>query len=288
MPENGHALGPSPPLPDLRPRRLLRQLAGPPRHEARPPHPSPGGRVLRARRALGLVLRRSGKNCLSRSGRAVPASAREVADASAFGRPFASLRMRSRGRSMAEHDLHAIAFPKLDEAQLAALGRCPLTRRKHYRDGEALFEAGDRDPKFFVIKSGEVEIVDESGEPPKTVTVHRPGRVHRRRGAADRRPGDRQRRRPGRLRSLRGVARRPAAAPEQPPGPGRRHPAGVHRPAATPARVGRLHGPARDRLALLAGHLPGPRLPGQEPGAVHLAGPGGRPAGEASCSSSSG
>ena len=28
----GHALGPSPPLPELRPRRLLRQLAGPPRH----------------------------------------------------------------------------------------------------------------------------------------------------------------------------------------------------------------------------------------------------------------
>ena len=33
MPEAGHALGSSPALPELRPRRLLRQLAGPPRHE---------------------------------------------------------------------------------------------------------------------------------------------------------------------------------------------------------------------------------------------------------------
>ena len=36
-PEDGHALGPPPPLPDLRPRRLLRQLAGPPRHAPFPP-----------------------------------------------------------------------------------------------------------------------------------------------------------------------------------------------------------------------------------------------------------
>ena len=76
---------------------------------------------------------------------------------------------------MAEHDLHAVAFPKLDEAQLAALGRCPLTKLRQYRDGEKLFEAGDRDSKFFVVKSGEVEIVDESGETPKTVAVHGPG-----------------------------------------------------------------------------------------------------------------
>ena len=74
---------------------------------------------------------------------------------------------------MAEHDLRAVAFPRLDEAQMAALGRCPLTTLKRYRDGEKLFEAGERDFKFFVVKSGEVEIVDESGETPKTVTVHR-------------------------------------------------------------------------------------------------------------------
>ena len=44
---------------------------------------------------------------------------------------------------MAEHDLRAVAFPKLDEAQLAALGRCALTKLKQYRKGEKLFEAGE-------------------------------------------------------------------------------------------------------------------------------------------------
>src|SRR5437899_1987280 len=76
---------------------------------------------------------------------------------------------------MAEHDLHAIAFPKLDEAQIAALGRCIRATLKRYRAGEKLFEAGERDFKFFVVKSGEVEIVDESGDKPQTLTVHGPG-----------------------------------------------------------------------------------------------------------------
>jgi thioredoxin reductase (NADPH) len=39
------------------------------------------------------------------------------------------------------------------------------------------FEAGQRDWNFYVVKSGEVEIVDESGETPKTVTVHGPGQL---------------------------------------------------------------------------------------------------------------
>ena len=46
----GYILGASASLPDLRPRRLLRQLAGPPRHEAF--HTStgaPGDGLLRAR-----------------------------------------------------------------------------------------------------------------------------------------------------------------------------------------------------------------------------------------------
>ena len=76
---------------------------------------------------------------------------------------------------MAEHDLRAIAFPRLDAAQITALGRCPLTTLKKCRDGEKLFTVGDRDFKFFVVKSGEVEIVDESGDTPKTITVHRAG-----------------------------------------------------------------------------------------------------------------
>ena len=76
---------------------------------------------------------------------------------------------------MAEHDLRSVAFPKLDESQLAALDRCPLTKLAQYRDGEKLFKAGDRDFNFYVIKSGKVEIVDESGDTPRTIAVQGPG-----------------------------------------------------------------------------------------------------------------
>src|SRR5438105_564750 len=76
---------------------------------------------------------------------------------------------------MAKHDLDAVAFPKLDEPYLAALDRCPKTSLRRYRAGQKLFEAGDRDARFYIVKSGEVEIVDESAEKPKTVRVHGPG-----------------------------------------------------------------------------------------------------------------
>jgi thioredoxin reductase (NADPH) len=46
---------------------------------------------------------------------------------------------------------------------------------KRYRAGDALFEIGERNSNFCVVKSGEVEILDESGDAPKTVTVHGPG-----------------------------------------------------------------------------------------------------------------
>jgi thioredoxin reductase (NADPH) len=76
---------------------------------------------------------------------------------------------------MAEHDLHAVALPTLDEAQIAALGRCVGAPIKRYREGQKLIEAGDRDFKFFVVKAGEIEILDESGETPKTLAVLRRG-----------------------------------------------------------------------------------------------------------------
>src|SRR3954451_22017050 len=76
---------------------------------------------------------------------------------------------------MTQHDVDAVAFPRLDEAQLAILDRCPLTKRGRREDGESLFELGDRDFKFFVVKSGRVEIVDESGDAPQTIGVLGPG-----------------------------------------------------------------------------------------------------------------
>jgi thioredoxin reductase (NADPH) len=72
---------------------------------------------------------------------------------------------------MAAQDLNAMAFPKLTEEQMTQLARYAGASTKTFRAGEALFRAGDRDPKFFVIKSGELEIVDITGDQPKTLRV---------------------------------------------------------------------------------------------------------------------
>ena len=76
---------------------------------------------------------------------------------------------------MADLRLNAVAFPKLDPAQLAELGSCPFTSLRRYRDGESLFEACERDLRFSVVKSGAVDIIDESGETPKTIVTLEPG-----------------------------------------------------------------------------------------------------------------
>jgi thioredoxin reductase (NADPH) len=76
---------------------------------------------------------------------------------------------------MAEHSLQSVAFPTLQEAQIAELGQCTAAAPKLYRSGQTLFSVGDRDFKFFIVKSGEVEIVDHSGDEPKTIVVHHKG-----------------------------------------------------------------------------------------------------------------
>jgi thioredoxin reductase (NADPH) len=76
---------------------------------------------------------------------------------------------------MIEHNLQSVAFPTLDETQISQLGRCTEALPKLYRDGQALFRVGEQDMKFFIVKSGEVEIMDYSGDTPKTVTIHRKG-----------------------------------------------------------------------------------------------------------------
>ena len=72
---------------------------------------------------------------------------------------------------MAEQDLNAIAFPTFDAAQMGKIERYANGPPKKIKADQALFRVGDRDAKFFVIKSGEVEIVDESGDKPKTIMV---------------------------------------------------------------------------------------------------------------------
>lgn len=76
---------------------------------------------------------------------------------------------------MAEHTLQSIAFPVLDADQITQLANCAAVSPKHHPDGETLIHVGDRLFKFFVVNSGEIEIVDCSGDAPRTVATHRKG-----------------------------------------------------------------------------------------------------------------
>ena len=67
------------------------------------------------------------------------------------------------------------AAATLDEAQMAALGHCAGASLKQYGAGQTLIRAGERDFRFFVVRSGEIEIVDESGETPRSIAVLRRG-----------------------------------------------------------------------------------------------------------------
>ena len=180
---------------------------------------------------------------------------------------------------MAEHDLHSVAFPKLGADRVAALGRCPFTAQKRYRDGEALFRAGDRDSKFFVVISGRVEIVDETGDEPRTVAVHGPGEF----------AGDVSQV-TGRPAVVSGYARGETEVYEVSQASLREilnaHPdlADVILQAFIARR--QLLRESGDFTGLRvvgphssAGHVPGPRLPGPEQRPVHLAGHRGRPGG---------
>ena len=76
---------------------------------------------------------------------------------------------------MAENNLQSVAFPTLDEAQIGELARCTAASPKRFEDGQRLFTVGDRDFKFFIVKTGAIDIVDCSGDKPTTLTTHRPG-----------------------------------------------------------------------------------------------------------------
>src|ERR1700722_3789704 len=76
---------------------------------------------------------------------------------------------------MVPHDLKAVAFPRLADTQMAAMGSCPLTTLRSFKAGQKLFEACSRDALFFVIKAGEVVVLDESGDEPRVVRVSGPG-----------------------------------------------------------------------------------------------------------------
>lgn len=76
---------------------------------------------------------------------------------------------------MSRDDLRAAAFPKLDAAELASLAKRGGATLERYRDGDVLFPAGEHDVRFFVVQSGTLEIVDESGDEPRTMATIGPG-----------------------------------------------------------------------------------------------------------------
>jgi len=71
---------------------------------------------------------------------------------------------------MAHHDLRT-RFPeanlKLDHHQLLIIEK--YSKRKSFKSGETMIEAGARDPNFYVIKSGEVEVIEYSSGNPRSI-----------------------------------------------------------------------------------------------------------------------
>jgi thioredoxin reductase (NADPH) len=72
-------------------------------------------------------------------------------------------------------DLNSVAFPVLRDEQVAALARCAGATLRRCSDGEVLIKAGDPHFDFFVVKSGCIEILDESGDTPKRTALHQKG-----------------------------------------------------------------------------------------------------------------
>ena len=59
-------------------------------------------------------------------------------------------------------DTETIAFPKIDDHQLALLE--PLGERRRLRRGEMVFKAGQRDLPLTVILQGEIEVFEKREE----------------------------------------------------------------------------------------------------------------------------
>ena len=68
---------------------------------------------------------------------------------------------------------HDPAFPKLSLSEIELLAG--MAQLCSFEDGVAIFEAGQRGLPLYVVESGEIAIVDESAEEPKTIVIHGPG-----------------------------------------------------------------------------------------------------------------
>ena len=66
---------------------------------------------------------------------------------------------------MPSSDADTAAMPTLSDEDVAALRA--FGGQRTYRDGEALFKSGDSGSSFHVVLSGEVRLIDESGDAPR-------------------------------------------------------------------------------------------------------------------------
>ena len=71
---------------------------------------------------------------------------------------------------MTKDNLERLAFPQLTDEQLSALAK--FTTLTNYQAEQKLFSAGDSEFKFFVIKKGQVEIVENTSGKQVRVIVH--------------------------------------------------------------------------------------------------------------------
>lgn len=69
--------------------------------------------------------------------------------------------------------VHHLAFPKLSDPEVERLAE--LATVCTFKDGELIFQAGQRGVPLYVVQSGQIAIMDESTEESKTVVVHGPG-----------------------------------------------------------------------------------------------------------------
>src|SRR5688572_10745448 len=78
--------------------------------------------------------------------------------------PAAAAPMRTADTDGANH----VAFPELDDADLAAIG--PLAIPCSFEHGESVFRAGDADLDLFVVESGAIEILNAADDNSHIVT----------------------------------------------------------------------------------------------------------------------
>ena len=138
---------------------------------------------------------------------------------------------------MAEHNLQSVAFPTLDETQIADWPAAPAPRSSCIGTGRSSSRSATATSSSSSSSRARSRSWTTPATTPKTVTVHGPGEFtgdvsHLTGGPAIVSAvarGDCE------VYEVSGEALR--RAPEPVPGPRRHHPAGVHRPPAAPARV---------------------------------------------------